>query len=85
MFNDPTKASKIGSLIVGGLTDGTVAGGDSFGINAQEIGSVRIGGVNFPLDPGPADATDRLFIGSRNATVSAGLPFFNDFVVQEVL
>lgn len=66
-----TVVSRIASITIKGRAFGTVGGSDHFGFVAQEIGSLRIGGVVFPLTKGAAnddlDANDPLLlIGSTN-------------------
>lgn len=45
----PTVSSRINSLTIGGQAYGTVGGSDRFGIVANIIGTVRVGGTNFPF------------------------------------
>jgi hypothetical protein len=45
----------IGSIVVGGQIEGTAATGDSFGIEAQLIGSIETGGVKLPMTKGPGN------------------------------
>ncbi|MHA3772257.1 beta strand repeat-containing protein [Verrucomicrobiota bacterium sgz303538] len=69
--------SKIGSVIIKGHARGTVGGTDSFGIVAQEIGTVRISDALVNLIAGKANDTD--FSSSRLALGTTG-----DFHVREV-
>jgi hypothetical protein len=60
--DEPAVQSRIGSLTVGGQVLGTVGGVvDSFGIVAQVVGGIRIGGTAIPPSPGPGK--DLLFLG----------------------
>jgi hypothetical protein len=49
-----TTISKIGSIVIGGMVDGTAGSGDQFGIESHAIGSLSINGsavaINSPLD-----------------------------------
>jgi hypothetical protein len=49
--------SRGGSLSDGGMFPGTVGGVDHFGITAEEIGAVTVGGTALPLPPGAATTT----------------------------
>lgn len=44
--------SKIASIAIGGVVSGTVGGSDSFGFEAQQIGSFKVGSTVFALKPG---------------------------------
>ena len=77
-INDANLHSKIASLVIKGQALGTAAAGDHFGIVAQEIGSVKVGAITYPLTKLPfnddLDANDPLLlIGATN-----------DFRVHEV-
>ena len=58
---NPTIASKITSLTIGGQALGTVGGADHFGIVAQSIGIVKIGGTTMPTAVGFGN--DDFFVG----------------------
>ena len=58
---NPTIASKITSLTIGGQALGTVGGADHFGIVAQSIGIVKIGGTTIPTAVGFGN--DDFFVG----------------------
>lgn len=58
--NQTNILSKIASITVGGQIIGTIAAGDSFGIEAQAIGSIKTGGVSLALQPGAGN--DDIFI-----------------------
>jgi hypothetical protein len=49
--DDSAVFSKIGSLIIGGQTMGTVGGTDHFGIVAEIVGALKFGGVSIPTAP----------------------------------
>ena len=55
----PDVASRIASITIKGRVSGTAGGADHFGFVAQEVGSLRIGGVLVPLAKGAAN--DDLF------------------------
>jgi hypothetical protein len=60
--NDAAVFSKIGSLTIGGQALGTAtAGGDFFGIVAENIGLVKINGVSIPTAAG--NGNDDFFVG----------------------
>jgi hypothetical protein len=50
----------IASIVVGGQIEGTAATGDMFGIEAQLIGSIKVGTLNLPMTKGPGN--DGFFI-----------------------
>src|SRR5262245_14015880 len=57
--NDSLVFSKITSLTIGGQSMGTVGGADHFGIVAESVGAVRIGGTPLVLNLGISN-DDRL-------------------------
>ena len=59
--SDKLVASKIASLTIGGQALGTFAGGDAFGVVAQLVGAVRVGGTSLVLAQGPEN--DNFFVG----------------------
>jgi hypothetical protein len=61
--NDPSIISKIASVVIRGTASGSATPGDHFGIVAQEIGRVSIGGVAISLQP---DAPDNVLIDTTN-------------------
>jgi hypothetical protein len=54
-------SSRIGSVSIAGQVLGTVGGTDFFGIAAEAVGSVKIGGVAIPLSAG--NGNDDAFVG----------------------
>jgi hypothetical protein len=70
--------SKIASVVIKGQALGTAAGGDHFGIVAQEIGALSVGAVKFALTPGAAN--DDLTATSTLLRIGAT----GDFRVHEV-
>jgi hypothetical protein len=70
--NDANVLSKIGSLTIAGQAQGTaLANGDVFGIVAEQIGSLSIGGASLPLTAG---------VGNDNVAVGST----GDFVLDEI-
>lgn len=69
--NDPAVSSRIAGLIIGGQALGTIAGGDHFGVVAQGVGAVSIGGSLLVLKAGKGN--DDLAVGITG-----------DFCVNEV-
>ncbi len=67
----PTVLSRIASVVIKGSASGTAGGADHFGITAQQIGKVSIGGERITLDP---DEIDDVLIDETN----------NDFRVIEI-
>ncbi len=59
----PSVLSKIASVVIKGTATGSVVAGDHFGITAQQIGKVTIGGTNVALDK---NATDDVLIDEAN-------------------
>jgi hypothetical protein len=59
--DDSQAFSGIGSIKIGGQAMGTVPGGDGFGITAESIGTVKVGGLSLPLHKG--NANDVLALG----------------------
>ncbi len=59
--DDSLVFSKITSLTIGGQVMGTVGGTDHFGIVAENVGLVKVGGVTFPTTAG--NSNDDFFIG----------------------
>ena len=53
--DDPSVVARIGSLVIGGRVRGTAAGGDTFGILAQEIGSFTVAGKKVALASGASN------------------------------
>jgi hypothetical protein len=51
----PGVVSKIASIAIGGQALGTVGGADSFGLLAEKIGSLTVGGTVVPLTAGSDD------------------------------
>ena len=74
--------SRIASIVIGGQPYGTLTAGDSFGIIAEEIGKLKIGGIRLKLEAGPQSPGDFFPIG---ATVPGpnGLP--SDFSIGEIV
>jgi hypothetical protein len=58
----PGVRSAIGSLVIGGQATGTDAAGDHFGIVAELVGLVKVGGVTQPTTAGPGN--DDFFVGT---------------------
>jgi hypothetical protein len=68
---DTTPAiSKIASVVIKGIASGTAAAGDHYGITAQQIGKVSIGGELVPL----TENADDILVDTTN----------NDFRVVEI-
>jgi hypothetical protein len=63
--------SKIASVTIGGQVVGTAAAGDHFGIVAESVGAVTVGGTRLLLHPGP-----------HNDDLSIGIT--GDFAVREI-
>ncbi|HJZ90439.1 MAG TPA: hypothetical protein VKE40_06170, partial [Gemmataceae bacterium] len=62
----PEIVSKIASISIGGLALGTpnsVNAADSFGIEAQQIGALKVGGFAIPLNAGAANDLTGLLVG----------------------
>ncbi len=70
---DPAIHSSIASIVIRGRAIGSAAAGDHFGIVAEQIGSVKIGGYQVPLS---AAKTDVFRLGSTGGAVG-------DFFVRE--
>jgi autotransporter-associated beta strand protein len=56
--------SQIASITIKGQALGTLAGGDSFGIVAEQIGRAKVGAVTLPFKKGPHTAADLFAIGA---------------------
>lgn len=71
VVDSPTVKSKINSVSIGGQILGTIGGSDSYGIVAETIGSIKIGGTAIPL---------------LNSAVKDNIPFglSNDFRILEL-
>jgi hypothetical protein len=69
--DDSLVVSKIARLTVGGQVLGTIGGADHYGIVAEVIGPVTVGGTLIPTTPGPSN--DDFFVGITG-----------DFAVNEV-
>jgi hypothetical protein len=72
--------STIARLTIKGQAFGSTAGGDSFGIVAEQISAAKIGKVAFTLDKGPGDAADMFAIG---ATGPGATGLASDFFLRE--
>ncbi len=74
--------ARIAAITIGGQAYGTLTVGDSFGIIAEEIGKVKIGGIRLKLESGPQSPGDFFPLG---ATVPGpnGLP--SDFSIGEIV
>ena len=74
--------SHIAAIVIGGQAFGTLTVGDSFGIIAEEIGKLKVGGIRFRLESGEHSPGDLFPLG---ATVPGpnGLP--SDFVIGEIV
>jgi len=59
--DDPGLFSRIASVTIGGQIVGTVGGAGHYGIVAENIGAVSVGGTVLPLSPGPHN--DNLPVG----------------------
>jgi hypothetical protein len=86
--NSSTVLSKIGSVVIGGQAYGTTNSTDlnTYGIAAQQVGSVRIGGFLVPLTPGASN--DTFALGKARASGSTSGPTNpdgRDFHVYEVV
>jgi len=64
---DPAAFSRIASVIIGGQVVLTSALGDEFGITAQEIGSLKIGGKSVALTAGAGNDIIMLGVASDTA------------------
>jgi hypothetical protein len=62
----PGILAKIASIQIGGQAIGTVDGSGSFGIEAEQIGSLSVNGVSYHLTPGPHNDFDVLVGDSGN-------------------
>ena len=63
--DDKLVHSRIASVIIAGRAIGTAGGSDHFGIVAEEIAMLTVGGAIVPLRPGTHnDSQDRSFDGS---------------------
>jgi hypothetical protein len=51
----PSILSKIAKVVIKGTASGSAAGGDHFGITAQVIGKLSIGGTSVPLSSAVPD------------------------------
>jgi hypothetical protein len=69
--DDPLVFSKIVSLTIGGQALGTIAGGDHFGIVAENVGVVKVGGTIQPT-----------IAGNSNDDFAVGIT--GDFKVNEI-
>jgi len=58
-----TALSSIGHIVIKGDAMGSFVPGERYGIVAEEIGSVTVGGVKLTLQPGPSNDTGGLQIG----------------------
>jgi len=45
--------AKIASIVIGGIVEGTPAGGDLFALTSHAIGSLKISGTNIPVPAAP--------------------------------
>jgi hypothetical protein len=54
-------SSRIASLTIGGQTVGTSGGGDHYGVVAEAVGEVTVGGTTLSLTPGKSN--DDFFVG----------------------
>ena len=74
--------SRIAAIAIGGQPFGTLTVGDSFGIIAEQIGKLKVGGTRFRLERGEQSPGDLFPLG---ATVPGpnGLP--SDFVIAEIV
>jgi hypothetical protein len=60
----PSVVSRIASLTIKGTASGSSGSGDHFGITAQQIGKVKIGGTNIPLSK---DVADNILLDEANS------------------
>ena len=58
--------AKIASITIKGQVQGTAAAGDQFGIVAEQIGSLSVGGKAYTLLAGPASAADFITLGATS-------------------
>jgi len=56
----------IGRLVIKGQVLGSAAPGDHFGVVAEEIGRIKIGGIVRPLDPGPRNDLQGVALGGTD-------------------
>jgi hypothetical protein len=73
--DDPLLFTSIARLAIGGQVVGTIADGDHFGVVAEAIGAVSVGGTVLPLTPGPHN--DDLPVGIAGDVTA-------DFTVHEL-
>lgn len=69
--DDPAVSSAIGSVTIAGQVAGSVAGGDHYGVVAENIGKIRIGGASVALLSG-------------NGNDDVGLGLTGDFNIREI-
>ncbi len=74
--------SKIARISIGGQAFGTLAVGDSYGISAENIGKLKVGGITFRLERGPRGPGDFFPIGATGPGPN-GLP--SDFSIGEIV
>ena len=84
-LNGAGAISKIASVVIKGRALGTAASGDAlvFGIEAQQLGTIKIGSTTVPFN---AIAGDDLFANRRTLALTRGTsgPDFFDFRAFEV-
>jgi hypothetical protein len=79
--DDPQHMSHIGLIRIGGMANGSGAGGDSFGIVAQQIHVVQIGERIYLPSSSASDGEEFFYVGSTGPGPD-GAP--SDFTIHEV-
>jgi len=73
--------AQIGAIIVYGKVGGTKTSGDSFGIVAEQIGFVHIGGQTFSMSDAPRSKEDFIYVDTGEAGPNGAR---SDFTIHEV-
>ncbi len=77
--------STIASIVIKGQALGSAAGGDTFGIVAEQIGKAQIGAVKFKFILGPDTATTAPDVFTIGPTGPGATGLLSDFFLREIV